>query len=176
MAQGRLPPLRVVDGPTLLRLVVQTRVHEIMAPDEANGGEVREAWHDFADLMRDLGDSAADLAEADRVPLAGQLDLLIAELRRHGFRVVAGAAGTILYVAVLPRGYRQDVRALFAALNSRLSHRIRHPREPLRKLRTAAAPCPANRCRGRGDRCRAAGRTRLGHPPPRRPAGHARAG
>jgi hypothetical protein len=112
---GRLPPLRAVDGATLLRLVVQTRVHEVTAADETGEGEAREAWHDLADLMRDLGDSAADLAEADRVPLAGQLDLLMAELRRHGFRVVAGAAGTILYVAVLPRGYRQDVRALFAA-------------------------------------------------------------
>jgi hypothetical protein len=104
-----------VDGPTLLRLVVQTQVHEVTAADEADEGETRKAWHDFADLMRDLGDSAADLAEADRVPLAGQLDRLITELRRHGFRVVAGAAGTILYVAVLPHGYRQDVRALFAA-------------------------------------------------------------
>jgi hypothetical protein len=112
---GRLPPLRAVDGATLLRLVVQTRVHEITAANEAGEGEAKETWHDFADLMRDLGDSAADLAEADRVPLAAQLDLLIAELRRHGLRVVAGAAGTILYVAVLPRGYRQDVRALFAA-------------------------------------------------------------
>jgi hypothetical protein len=112
---GRLPLLRVVDGATLLRLVVQTQVHEVTAADKADEGEVREAWHDFADIMRDLGDSAADLAEADRVPLAEQLDLLIAELRRHDFRVVACAAGTILYVAVLPRGYRQDVRALFAA-------------------------------------------------------------
>jgi hypothetical protein len=112
---GRLPLLRLVDGVTLLSLVVQTRVHEITAADEANEGEVREIWHDFADLMRDLGDSAADLAEADRVPLAEQLDVLIAELQRHGFGVVAGAAATILYVAVLPRGYRQDVRALFAA-------------------------------------------------------------
>jgi hypothetical protein len=111
---GGLPPLRVVDGATLLRLVVQTRVHEITAADEAGEGEVREAWHDFADLMRDLGDSAADLSEVDRSPLAAQLDLLVAELRRHGFRVVAGAAGAILYVAVLPRGYRQDVRTLFA--------------------------------------------------------------
>jgi phosphoserine phosphatase len=112
---GRLPLLRVVDGPTLLRLVVQTRVHEITAADETGESDVREAWHDFADLMRDLSDSAADLAEADRVPLAAQLDLLIAELRRHGFRVVAGASGAIFYVAVLPRGYRQDVRRLFAA-------------------------------------------------------------
>jgi hypothetical protein len=104
-----------VDGPTLLRLVVQTRVHEITAADKAGEGEVQEAWHDFADFMRDLGDSAADLAEVDRVPLAAQFDQLIAELRRHGFRAVAGAAGTILYVAMLPSGYRQDVRALFAA-------------------------------------------------------------
>jgi hypothetical protein len=112
---GRLPLLRVVDATTLLRLVVQTQVHEVTAADEAAEGEVREAWHDFADLMRDLRDSAADLAEADRVPLAEQLDLLMAELRRHGFRVVGGTAGTILYVAVLPHGYRRDVRALFAA-------------------------------------------------------------
>ena len=112
---GRLPLLRVVDGATLLRLVVQTRVHEVTALDEADEGEVREAWHDFADLMRDLGDSVADLAEAERVPLAAQLGFLIAELKRHGFRVVAGAAGTILYVAVLARRYRRDVSALFAA-------------------------------------------------------------
>ena len=64
------------------------------------------------------------------MPLAGQLDLLIAEIRRHGFRVVAGVAGTVLYVAVLPRGYRQDVRALFAASYSSLSHSIRRPRKP----------------------------------------------
>ena len=79
---GRLPPLRAVDGPTLLRLVMQTQVHEVTTADEAGEGEAREPWHDFADLMRDLGDSAADLAEADRVLLAAELDLLIAELRR----------------------------------------------------------------------------------------------
>jgi hypothetical protein len=94
---------------------VQTRVHDTTAAEEPSEGEAREAWHDFADLMRDLGDSVADLTEADPVPLAGQLGQLIAELRRHGFRVVAGAAGAILYVVVLPRGYRRDVRALFAA-------------------------------------------------------------
>ncbi|MFL5333772.1 MAG: hypothetical protein ACJ8H8_11465 [Geminicoccaceae bacterium] len=112
---GRLPPLRAVDGTTLLRLVAETRVHHVTAADAVEEGPARETWHDFADLMRDLGDSLEDLDEADRAPLAEQLDLLIAALRRHGVRVVAAAAGPILYVAVLPRGYRRDASLLFAA-------------------------------------------------------------
>jgi len=105
---------RIRSDPTVPRRLSLPGV-PVTSAAEAGEGEAKETWHDFADLMRDLGDSAADLAEAERVPLAAQLDRLIAELRRHGFRVVAGAADTILYVAVLPREYWQDVRALFAA-------------------------------------------------------------
>jgi hypothetical protein len=112
---GRLPPLRPVDGPALVRLVIANRVHHVTAADEVGDGAAQEAWHDFADLMRDVTDVAADLDAADLEALGLQLDLAITELQHVGARVIAGAAGTILYVAVLPKGYRRDARLVFAA-------------------------------------------------------------
>jgi hypothetical protein len=110
-----LPPLRLVDGPTLVRLVTATQVHQVTAADEVGEGEAQDAWHDFADLMRDTADSAADLDAADQGELGRQINGAIAELRHAGARVIAGAAGAILYVAVLPKGRRRDARMLFAA-------------------------------------------------------------
>jgi hypothetical protein len=60
-------------------------------------------------------DRAADLDAADREALGLQLDLVIRVLRHVTARVIAGAAGTILYVAVLPKGCRRDARLVFAA-------------------------------------------------------------
>lgn len=111
---GRLPPLRPVDGATLVRLVAETQVHHVVAADEIGAGEAQEAWHDFADLMRDVADSAADLDVEDRNALAMQVDASLADLRQAGARVIAGAAGAILYVAVMPKGPRRDTRVLFA--------------------------------------------------------------
>jgi hypothetical protein len=89
-------------------------VHQVAAADEVGEGVTQEAWHDFADLMRDVADSVADLDLADRDTLGQQVDGAIGALRNAGARVVAGAAGAILFVAVLPRGYRRDTRMLFA--------------------------------------------------------------
>jgi hypothetical protein len=91
------------------------RVHHLVGADELGEEDaMREAWHDFADLMRDVTDSAAELEPADLTALAGQLDGLIISLRDSGAKVVAAAAGPILYVVVLPNGYRRDVRLLVA--------------------------------------------------------------
>jgi hypothetical protein len=111
---GRLPPLRPVDWPTLVRLVTETRVHHVVAAGEIGTGKAQEAWHDFADVMRDVADSAADLDAEDRRALAMQVDASLAGLHQAGGRVIAGAAGAILYVAILPKGYRRDTRVLFA--------------------------------------------------------------
>jgi hypothetical protein len=107
---GWLPPLRPVDGAALVRLVTGTQLHQVTAADEVGEGEAQEAWHDFADLMRDVADSAADLDAADQDALSRQVDGAIAGLRHAGARVIAGAAGAILYVAVVPKGYRRDAR------------------------------------------------------------------
>jgi DNA end-binding protein Ku len=112
---GPLPPLRPVNGQTLVRLVIQTQVHHVTAADEVGEGEAHDAWHDFADLMRDVADSVADLDAADRGALGRQVDAAIAELHQAGARVIGGVAGAILYVAVLPKGYRRNARVLFAA-------------------------------------------------------------
>jgi hypothetical protein len=91
------------------------RVHHLVGADELGEEDaMREAWHDFADLMRDVTDSAGDLGPADLTALAEQLDGLINSLRKFGVKVIAAAAGPSLYVAILPTGYRRDVRLLFA--------------------------------------------------------------
>lgn len=95
-------------------MMARARVHRLVGADELEAGEAREAWHDFADLMGDAIDSMPDLDEADRIALARTMQLAIAELRRVGARVVAGEAGRILFVAVLPVGYSRDPRMLFA--------------------------------------------------------------
>jgi phosphoserine phosphatase len=104
-----------VNGTTLLHLARTTCVHHLVGVDELGEDDAtRAARHDFADLMRDVTDSAADLEPADLTALAEQLDGLITSLRDSGAKVVAAAAGPILYVAVLPKGYRRDVRLLVA--------------------------------------------------------------
>ena len=61
-----------------------------------------------------LANGAADLEAADRAGLAEQVDAWIADLKIAGAKVLAGTAGAILYVAVVPRGWRRDLRGLFA--------------------------------------------------------------
>jgi hypothetical protein len=109
---GWLPPLRAVDGAELVRLVAETRVHELVAADEVDEGPARECWREFADLMRDVVDGLPD--GEDRAALPRTCDAAIADLRAFGVRVVAGAAGGILHVAVLPQGWRRDPHYLFA--------------------------------------------------------------
>ena len=111
---GQLPRLQPVDGRTLVRMAAATRVHHIVGADELEVEPVQEIWHDFADCMRDVCDSAADLSPDDEDALGGQLDSLIAELRGHGARVLAGQAGAFLYVAVVLRAGERDLVKLFA--------------------------------------------------------------
>ena len=99
---SRWPALRAADGATTVRLAAEASGHDVVGADELSAGEAR---HEFADLMRDVADSAADLAAEDRAVLAEQLDQAIADLETAGARVVAGAGagGGVLHVAVLPR-------------------------------------------------------------------------
>jgi hypothetical protein len=94
--------------------VAATQVHHLVGADELDESEAREGWHHFADLMRDVADSAADLGAADRARLAEQVQAAIHDLQAAGARVLTGAAGAILYVAVKPRGWQRDLRRLFA--------------------------------------------------------------
>jgi hypothetical protein len=55
------------------------------------------------------------LGPADRVALAAQVDAAIAGLKAAAAEVLAGMAGQILYVAVVPRGYGRGLRFLFVA-------------------------------------------------------------
>ena len=111
---GELPPLREVNGLALVHMAAEARVHHLVGADELEVGQARDCWHQFADLMRDAADSAADLDVADRATLARSVDAAIADLKAVRARVLAGSAGQILYVAVLPRGCRRDPRLLFA--------------------------------------------------------------
>ena len=86
-----------------------------MGADELSAGEAREAWHEFADLMRDVADSAADLDAEDRAVLAEQLDRAIADLEAVGARVVAGVGRGVLHIAVLPERRKRDMRFFDAA-------------------------------------------------------------
>jgi hypothetical protein len=67
----RWPPLRARDGAAIVRLAAGAGGVDIVGADSLDAGEAREAWHAFADLMRDVADSAADLDEADLAALAG---------------------------------------------------------------------------------------------------------
>jgi hypothetical protein len=98
-----------------VRLAAATTVHHVVGADELDRGAAGEAWHTFADLMADLADGASELNQAGRSALALRLDAAIADLRRAGARVVAGAGGAVLHVAVLMRDRRRDPRFLFAA-------------------------------------------------------------
>lgn len=106
--------MRATTGEALVRMAADAAVHRIVGADDLEGEQAEDAWHTFADLMRDVFDSAAELDERDRLALAAQVDDAIADLRRVRARVVAGSAGTVLFVAVLPIGLRRDARHLFA--------------------------------------------------------------
>jgi hypothetical protein len=106
--------MREVDGSTLVALAAAAHVHHVTGADDLNEGSAEACWHHFADLMRDIADSAAELGEDDRAILARQADDAIAALRIAGAKVLASGAGAVLYVAVVPRGWRRDLRPLFS--------------------------------------------------------------
>jgi hypothetical protein len=112
---SRWPALRAVDGATIVRLSAEASGHDVVGADELSTGEAREAWHEFADLMRDVADSAADLDQEDRAVLAEQLDRAIADLEAAAARVVAGTGRGVLHIAVLPKRRRRDTRFFDAA-------------------------------------------------------------
>ena len=111
---GSLPPMRPANGEMIVRMAAEAVAHQVVGADELEREEAEDAWHTFADLMRDVADSAAELGEADRKALAGYVDAAIADLRKVRARVVAGAGGGILFVAVVPIGDRRDLRVMFA--------------------------------------------------------------
>jgi hypothetical protein len=103
-------------GAALVRMAAEAKVHQVLGADELEREEeTQDAWHTFADLMRDVADSAAELEEADRQSLAGQVDAALADLRRVRAKVAAGTGGGIMFVAVLPVGDRRDLRVMFAS-------------------------------------------------------------
>jgi hypothetical protein len=112
---GELPPMRAATGQALVRMAAQAVVHQVVGADELERETTQHAWHRFADLMQDVAGQAAGTDEAGCAVLEAQLDAAIAELRRVRARVVAGSAGAVLFVAVIPIGDRRDLRALFAA-------------------------------------------------------------
>jgi hypothetical protein len=89
-------------------------VHHVVRADELDAGDARKVWHGFADLVQDTTDSAAGLDSAGRAALARRADAAIRDLQAAGARVLACGAARVLYVAVLPKGLRRDVRLLFA--------------------------------------------------------------
>jgi hypothetical protein len=108
--------MRPVTGDALVRMAASAHVHQLVGADELERDEARQdAWHTFADLMRDVADCAAELGEDDRAVLAAQVDGAIAHLRRLRVRVIAGLGGGILFVAVVPARWRRDLRLMFAA-------------------------------------------------------------
>jgi hypothetical protein len=127
---SRWPALGAVDGAMIVRLAAEASGHDVVGADELSAGEAREAWHEFADLMRDVADSAADLDEEDRAVLAEQPDRTIADLEAVGARVVAGAGRGVLHIAVLPKRRNRDTRFLIDAVTA------------AGMLRGAASPVP----------------------------------
>jgi hypothetical protein len=111
---GDLPPMRRTTGEALVRLAAEAVLVQLVGDDELEHGEAQAAWHHFADLMLDA-DCVASLDDAGKARLARNLDMTIGALRRAGATVRAGAGGGVLFVAVVPIGYRRDLRALFAA-------------------------------------------------------------
>jgi negative regulator of sigma E activity len=108
--------MRPATGEALVRMAAEAAVHELVGADELERDEATaDAWHTFADLMRDVADCAAEMDDLDRAGLAAQLDAAIADLRRVRARVVAGMGGAILFVAVVPIGSRRDLRLMFAS-------------------------------------------------------------
>jgi len=95
------------DGKALVRAAAEADYAEVTGADalELRGDErLREAWHDFADLMRDILDSAADLDGTQRSVLAARTDALLRDLHALGAEVWAVAAdrgpGRTLHVEV----------------------------------------------------------------------------
>jgi hypothetical protein len=95
------------DGAGLVRAAAEADYVEVAGADaleDAGDQRLSEAWHDFADLMRDVADRAAELDEDDRAALAAQLDGLLRELGALGAEVWAVAAnrgpGRTLHVEV----------------------------------------------------------------------------
>lgn len=111
---GQLPPMRPVDGARLLAMIAATRVHHVVGADELEAEPTQEPWHDFADLMRDACDSAADLDADDSEHLADEIEALIGALRDLGVTVLAGREGAFLYVAVVRQVRRRDLVKMFA--------------------------------------------------------------
>jgi len=111
---GGLPPMRRVTGRDLVRMAAEARVHQVVGADELEAEATEEAWHAFADLMRDVADNASELDENDRLVLARAVDDAVAELRALGVRVLAGAGNGVMLVAVVPAGSRRDLAAMFA--------------------------------------------------------------
>jgi hypothetical protein len=108
--------MRPTTGEALVRMAAEAVVHQVVGSDDLERDEATaDAWHTFADLMRDVADSAAEMGDGDRDALAEQVDAAIADLRRMKARVVAGMGGGILFVAVVPLRERRDMRFLFAA-------------------------------------------------------------
>jgi hypothetical protein len=112
---GWLPPLRASDCAAIVRLAAAADVHHVVGADELDADRTRDPWHAFADLMDEVSRGAAGLDDAGQAALAARLDMAIAALEASGARVIAGAAGGILYVAVLGQGRKRDPRFLFAA-------------------------------------------------------------
>lgn len=95
-------------------MAASAAVVQLVGADELAGGPAEEAWQAFADLMSEVEADAPGADGAAHAGLAARLDAAITALRRAGARVVAGGGGAVLFVAVVPTGYRRDLRALFA--------------------------------------------------------------
>jgi hypothetical protein len=102
------------NGEMIVRMAAEAVVHQVVGVDELEREPAQDAWQTFADLMRDVADSAVEFDEADRTVLAAQVDAAIADLRKVKARVVAGMGGGILLVAVMPISDRRDLRVVFA--------------------------------------------------------------
>ena len=95
-------------------MAADAAVVQLVGADELAGGPAEDAWQAFADLMSEVEADAPGLDQGGRAALAVRLDAAITRLRRDGARVVAGAGGAVAFVAVVPKGYRRDLRTLFA--------------------------------------------------------------
>jgi|GEM_PF-6107928 len=112
---GHLPPMRRTSGQNLVALLVDAHVLMLVGVDDLERPATSAAWHDLADLLGDAPRALADLCPEQRQALVRSLDGAIAALHAHRFRVIAGAAGGVVVVAVVPVGDRRDLRALFAS-------------------------------------------------------------
>jgi hypothetical protein len=111
---GAMPPMRPVTGQQLIRMIQETSIHCLVGSEDLEGSTAAEPWHDFADLFRDALDSLGEFNKEDADVLASQVDIVAAELKTLGVKVLAGQGGQILFVAVL-RGDQRSLPALFAS-------------------------------------------------------------